>query len=535
MTRRVAVRAAAAAPYILTSRSAATQSPAGGRPWNILWLSSEDTSPDFGCYGDSYAHTPNLDRLASQGARYTHAFSVYGVCAPSRSSIITGMYPTAIGTCHMRSDGVPPSEVKCFTEYLRAAGYYCTNNVKTDYNFPPPLTAWDESSNRAHYKNREPGQPFFAVFNDTISHESQIRAAPEDFARQTAALQPSERHDPNKAKLPSYYPDTPVVRRDWANYYDLVTAMDYHVGQRLKELEDAGLADSTIVMYWGDHGRGLPRGKRWVYDSGIHVPLIIRWPGQIRPGTVESRMVSLMDLGPTLLSIAGIAPPSYMHGRAFLGQHQAAPRKYIFAARDRMDETYDIIRAVRDSRYKYIRNYQACKPYAQYIDYMDQMPSMREWRRLHKEGKLTGPQRNFFAPEKPPEELYDTQTDPDEVVNLAGKPDLKPKLAELRAAHERWKKDQPDLGLIPEDELKERMRPGGKKAVTAAPKIEIRAGTCTLSCPTPGASIAYTLETGDRPRWKLYAKSFSLATGARLRVRACRIGYEDSPEVTHGS
>jgi uncharacterized sulfatase len=368
-------------------------------PPNILWITCEDMSPDLGCYGDSWARTPNIDRLAAQGARFTNAFAVAGVCAPSRSGIITGMYPSSIGTHHMRSKGVPPPYVKCFTEYLRAAGYYCTNNVKTDYNFDCPVTAWDENSRQAHWRGRAKRQPFFSVFNHTVTHESQIRVDPEAFARNIRALKPEERHDPARAKLPPYYPDTPVVRRDWANYYDLITALDYQVGDLLHQLEDDGLAGDTIVFFFSDHGRGLPRAKRWIYDSGIHAPLLVRWPGVIQPGTVRDELVSFIDYAPSLLSIAGVEIPSHMQGQAFLGGQTARPRQYIFAARDRMDETYDIIRCVRDKRYKLIRNFQACKPYAQYIDYMDQMPTMREMRRLHK--GLVGGIRGSVYPGEP--------------------------------------------------------------------------------------------------------------------------------------
>ncbi len=531
LTRRSLLGVGAAAAFLPGPRAMASERP------NILWLSCEDTSPDLGCYGDAYAHTPNLDRLAREGALYRYAFATYPVCAPSRSSIITAMYPATIGTHHMRSQGVPPPYVKCFTEYLRAAGYYCTNNVKTDYNFPAPLTAWDECSNRAHYRNRPPGRPFFAVFNNTVTHESQIRAAPEVFAKQTARLKPEERHDPAKAVLPPYYPDTPVVRRDWANYYDLVTAMDYWIGDWLEQLEREGLAENTVVFFWGDHGRGLPRAKRWPYDSGTRVPLIIRWPGRIKPGTVSEQLVSLMDLGPTVLSIAGVEIPSWMQGRAFLGPQAGPPREYVFMARDRMDEAYDMMRAVRDRRYRYIRNYQACKPYAQYIDYMEQMPTMREMRRLNKEGKLVGPQRNFFAPEKPPEELYDTFEDPHEVRNLAGSPAHREILERMRRVHEQFMKETGDLGLIPEPELQERMRPGGVWQTAATPVIEPQGGRFSgpvkvrLSCSTEGSSIAWTTESGPNARWNLYAGPITLERSATLRAVACRLGWRDSAEA----
>src|SRR5262245_5216487 len=358
---------------------------------NILWISAEDISPDLGSYGNAYAHTPNLDRLASEGARFANAFSVAPVCAPSRSGIITGMYPTSIGSHHMRSKAVPPAGVKAFTEYLRAAGYYCSNDSKTDYNFEappshaPPLTVWDESSRTAHWRNRAPGQPFFAVFNLTITHESQIRTSPEDFARNTAGLKPETRHDPAKAVLPPYYPDTPIVRNDWARYHDLITAMDLQAAKLLKELEEDGLTEKTVVFFWGDHGRGLPRAKRWLYESGIRVPLIVRWPGKIQPGMVREDLVSLLDLGPTVLSLAGVPIPAHMQGQAFLGPGAAPPRRYVFAHRDRMDESYDMMRTVHDGRYHYIRNFFPGRPYAQYIAYMEEMPTMKEMRRVYKD------------------------------------------------------------------------------------------------------------------------------------------------------
>jgi len=238
---------------------------------NILWISTEDISPDLGCYGDEYARTPNVDRLAAQGLRYTNAFSTAPVCAPSRSAIITGMYPTTIGSMHMRSKAVPPPGVKAFTESLRGAGYYCTNNSKTDYNFEappshkPPDTVWDDSSATAHWRNRsDKSQPFFAVFNILVSHESQIRVADAQYKKNTERLKPQEFHDPAKAKLPPYYPNTPLVRNDWARYYDNITAMDYLVADILKQLEEDGLADSTIVFFWGDPRRGQPRPNRVV-------------------------------------------------------------------------------------------------------------------------------------------------------------------------------------------------------------------------------------------------------------------------------
>ncbi len=491
---------AVAAAVLVAPGPAGAQAPAPASRLNIVWISAEDISPDLGSYGNPYAVTPTLDRLASQGARYTRAFSAAPVCAPSRSSIITGMYPTSIGTLHMRSKGVPPPGVKAFTESLRAAGYYCTNRSKTDYNVEappsnrPPDSVWDETGNQAHWRNRpDPRQPFFAVINLTTTHESQIRLDAASFAKVTAGLGPAERHDPARAQLPPYYPDTAPVRTDWARYHDLITVMDAQVADILRQLDADGLADNTVVFFWGDHGRGLPRGKRWVYDSGIkrwvydsgiHVPLIVRWPGTITPGDVVDDLVSLMDLGPTVLSLAGVPVPGHMQGRAFLGASKAPPRDYVFAHRDRMDEAYDTIRAVRDRRYKYIRNLFPGRPYAQHIAYMEEMPTMQEWRRLYKEhmnalspdyGRaLTPAQLLFFRPEKPAEELYDLDADPHEIRNLAGEAAHAAVLTRLRGVFEAWQAETGDLGLVPELELRERMRPGGVWQPVAAPEVTAR-------------------------------------------------------------
>ncbi len=530
---------------ITTDKPQANQS-SSSRP-NILWISAEDLSPDLGSYGDAYSRTPNLDRFAGQGARYTNAFSSAPVCAPSRSAMITGMYPTTIGSLHMRSKAVPPAGIKAFTEYLRAAGYYCTNNAKTDYNFEsppsnrPPDTVWDETSRSAHWRNRpDKSQPFFAVFNHEVTHEGQVRSDDATYAKNTAALKPEEFHDPAKAVLPPYYPDTPVVRKTWARYYDLITALDYQVERLLKQLEEDGLAGNTIVFFWGDHGRGLTRGKRWVYDSGIRVPLIVRWPGKIKPGTVDDRMVSLIDLGPTVLSLAGVKVPEHMQGQAFLGE-QAKPREYVFAHRDRMDETYDMMRAVRDKRYKYIKNFFPGRPYAQYIVYMDEMPILKEMRRLYKDhmnalspdyGKaLNDTQLIFFKPEKPPEELYDTTADPHEVNNLAGSPQHQDVLKRMRAVLDKWQKETKDLGLVPEMELRERMRPGGVWQKVATPIISEAGGKLKISCATEGSSIAYTTGESRDARWKLYAGELTLKRPVVLRVKGCRFGYLDSDEV----
>lgn len=417
---------------------------------NILWISAEDISPNLGCYGDADAITPRLDQLAGEGMRFTRCFTHAGVCAISRSGLITGIYPITIGSQHMRSQIVLPSKVTAFPEYLRQAGYWCTNRSKTDYNFPPPKAAWDENSPQSRdWRGRADGQPFFSVINLTTTHESQIRG------RFSETM-----HDPAKVNLPPYVPDTPVTRRDWARYADLLTKLDQQVAAILDQLDADGLADKTIVCFWGDHGQGLPRGKRWLYDSGIHVPLLIRWPGKLKPGSLCDDLVCFLDFAPTMLRLAGVQVPTQMQGRVLppiervlTGHGQPAStlaREYVFGHRDRMDETYDLIRSARDKRFKYLRNFAPQRSYAQNIAYMNQMPTMKEMRRLYQEEKLSDVPSLFFRKNKPVEELFDTDADPYEVNNLAERPEYVEVLQRLRTAMENWQEEVGDSGLVPE-------------------------------------------------------------------------------------
>jgi uncharacterized sulfatase len=427
------------------------------RPLNILWLTCEDMSPNLGCYGDTQASSPHIDSLAQEGLRYTHAFSVSGVCAPSRSCLITGMYPTTLGTMHMRCRNQPPQTVRCFPEYLKAAGYYCTNNRKEDYNFEPPKTVWDDSSAKAHFRNRpNPDQPFFAVFNFTITHESQIGTPLEEMDEDNKKLlEGLEKHDPAHISVPPFYPDTPVIRKHWAHYYDLISAMDRQVGQVLAELEEDGLAENTVVFFYSDHGTGVPRCKRWMYDTGLHVPLVVRWPGALEGGTVTDRLVSFVDFAPTVLSIAGVNIPEHMQGTPFLGMAEGEPRKTIHAARDRMDSRYDILRAVRDKRFKYIRNYEPWIPYDLKLQYPESFAIMQELRRVEAEGGFEGPPALFFRDRKPLEELFDTQADPYEFNNLAEDPAYADTLERLRGQMDSWIRETQDLGMVPEFALED--------------------------------------------------------------------------------
>jgi len=428
---------------------------------NIIWLILDDASPTLGCYGDEQAITPSMDRLAREGTRFTRAFTHAPVCAPSRSGLVTGMYPTTIGSHHMRSKLINPPET--FMSLLRKAGYYVMWPGKTDFNFdlpdPKAQTAFADPpsgscDSRANWIDATlPRQPFFAYLNLGVVHESQVRANALQHTRNTARLKPGESHDPAKMKVPAYYPDAAEVRHGLAQYYDLMTAADYTVGDVLAWLDKYGIAESTVVLLFSDHGRGMPREKRWLYDSGIHVPLIVRWPGKLKPGTVRDDLVSFIDFAPTMLSIAGINVSPRLQGQVFLGDQQAKEREYVYAARDRMDETFDRIRAVRDKRFEYIRNFHPELPYAQRIAYNEENPTMRIWRKLHEEGKLNGAPALFFAPTKPPEELYDTRSDPEEIHNLAADPKYQKVLARMRLAIDKWIKETKDLGEIPEEEL----------------------------------------------------------------------------------
>jgi arylsulfatase A-like enzyme len=448
--------------------------PASDRP-NILWLSIEDASPNLGCYGDQHARTPNVDAFASESILYENAFVSAPVCAPCRSSIITGVYATSLGTHHMRSTVKLPPEIRPFTMHLRDGGYYCTNNSKEDYQFKTPKGTWNESSGKAHWRNRpNDEQPFFAVFNYTGTHESAVRGDQPKYDRMVASLSMEERHDPATLELPPYYPDTPKVRQEWAQYYNCMTAMDKWFGKKLQELLDAGLADDTIVFFWSDHGVGLPRGKRWLYDSGIHVPFIVHVPEKWRTkfevdqraGTRTDELVSLIDLPPTVLHLAGLAIPTYMQGRAFLGDNLLPEREYIYAARDRMDERYDMIRCVRTKRYKYIRNFMPWRPYTQWVSYGEQSSIMQELRLLQAEGKLTDEQALFMRDEKPVEELYDLQNDPHEMNNLVQGSttfgstvenfDHSEAYLELADKLPTWMYEMKDLGILPESVIDSR-------------------------------------------------------------------------------
>ncbi len=500
---------------------------------NIVWIVSEDMNFEVGAFGDEVADTPRLDQLASEGVRYTNVFATSGVCAPARAALITGMYATSIGAHHMRSSRagyqpVPPPEVKTFTEHLRAAGYYTSNLGKTDYQFSgpigdPPLTNWDEPN--GDWRGRAEGQPFFSYFTLFVTHESGL------FGPR------APKTDAETVTVPPYYPDTPAVRRDFARLYDNVASMDGLAGQILDALEEDAVADDTIVFFFPDNGRGFPRDKRWIYDGGIHEPMIIRWPDGRDAGAVSDRLISFIDLPATVLSLAGVPVPEYMEGRPFHGPQRRRERDYVFAAADRHDEAPDRIRAVRDKRYKYIRNYRPETPYGQNIAFRNNLATMQEIFRLHEEGHLFPPADWYYRATKPVEELYDTSVDPYEVNDLADDPGMRSVLERMREAHLDWVERTGDLGAVDEAELAERYWPGGVQPEARAPMIEV-AGTgvgspvrVSISSPTEGASIAYTFDESDDPSWRLYSEPLAISSSTTVRARAVRYGYSESTEA----
>ncbi len=417
-------------------------------PPNILWITAEDIGPWLSCYGDANATTPNLDRLASEGILYQNAFANAPVCAPARSTIITGMYPPGLGTQHMRSTNQVPDFVRLYPGYLRDAGYYCTNNRKKDYNLVEKTDEWNESSGEAHYKNRAPGQPFFAIFNFTVCHESCIHKTMENLV-----------HDPAAMEIPPYHPDVPEIRHDWAQFYDKITLMDTLAGNILAELEESGLSDSTIVIFYGDHGGIIGRSKRFMYQTGLRVPMIVRVPEAYKhlapgkKGSSTGRMVSFIDLAPTLLNLAGIPIPEYMQGNAFLGPDQPEEPAYAHTFRGRMDERYDFCRGTFSEDFHYIINYMPHRIYAQHVEYLWRAPSMRAWEKAYLAGECNQEQSRFFET-KPFEELYDRAADPWEINNLADDPAYADVLEELRKATLDWQLSIRDAGFIPEGLLK---------------------------------------------------------------------------------
>lgn len=421
---------------------------------NILWLIGEDLGQHLGCYGATQVWSPNLDRLAAEGVRYTRFFTAAPVCSPSRSAFMTGMEQITIGAHNHRShrdDGyqLPPG-VRVLTDWLRDAGYYTANirefpatvgfrgTAKTDWNF----TYTGQPFDTARWADLKTHQPFYAQINFSETHRK--FSAP-------------KRADPAKVEIPPYYPDHPVTRADWAAYLDSASELDRKIGLVLKQLEADGLAGNTVLIFFGDNGQAHVRGKQFVYDSGLLVPLVIRWPANVpmpanfKPGAVDSNLLSAIDLAPTMLALAGAPIPAKMQGQVFLGDKSAPPRQYVFGARDRCDETVFRFRTVRDARYRYIRNFTPERPFLQPNEYKaKEYPVWNLLPELHAAGKLTPAQEFLCAPDMPAEELYDTLADPHEIKNLANSPACQDDLKRLRAVLNKWIEDCHDQGATME-------------------------------------------------------------------------------------
>lgn len=526
-------------------------------PPNILLIVAEDMSGRVSSFGDSVARTPAIDALAAQGIRYPNVFTASGVCAPSRSALITGVYPTSMGTHQMRTrslkglkgpgfsyDAVPPGYVKAFPEILRRAGYVTGNLAKLDYQFGEPFTVWDLNEgdfvsppDLALWRKLPKGKPFFVMLNLMSTHESRLfpsdkGAVPPPFGpmlKQLAAEQAKNVTpvtDPASVDVPPYYPDTPEVRASIAQHYDNIHYMDGEVARILANLDADGLKDNTIVIWTTDHGDGLPRAKRSVYDSGIKVPLIIRYPDGRDKGMVREDLVSFVDLAPAILGLAGIKAPDFIQGRDFLS---GARRDYIYAGRDRMDNVPDRVRAVRDQRFKYIRNYMTDKAYFRPLLFRDLFPIMKTLWSGNKVGTLSREQAFYFTVPRPHEELYDTQVDPHEIHNLAADPAMTAILARMREALDGWIARVADRGTLDETEMVAQMWPDLKQPLTAAPEAQFANGLLTLESATEGASIGYRINKGT---WQLYTAPVPLRSAERLEAKAIRYGYAESAVMT---
>jgi arylsulfatase A-like enzyme/HEAT repeat protein len=446
--------------------SAATA--ADPRP-NVLWITAEDICPNLGCYGDPDAVTPNLDRFATAAVRYTQVFSVHPCCSPSRSCLATGVYPTRLGTFqHRGKTTVNPDLVQCFPTLLRAAGYYTFNGMKggtakLDYNFEPRDQPWDKvGSRQIEWRARLPGQPFFGQVNLACTHQSQYGQAT-GVQRGQPLPEWARVHDPSKVRVPPYHPDTPAVREIWRQYHNRVTQMDGEFAALLAQLDADGLADDTVVFFFGDNGHGIPGGKIWLWDQGPHVPLLIRVPPKWQrvaaapPGSVSDRLVSFLDFAPTVLSLCGVPVPASMQGAAFFGPAAGAPRAYVYAARDFHENAdFDTSRMVRDRRFHYIRNFMPHLGWDAILYSWESAPFMLEsWRQEEAAGRLRSDTRQacFWRKTKPVEELYDMEQDPWQMHNLAGLPQHQPTLERLRAECERWMTENRDLGLLSQYEF----------------------------------------------------------------------------------
>ncbi len=502
-------------------------------PPNIIWLVAEDQSPDFfPMYGDSTISLPSLATLATDGIVFDNAFSPVPVCAPARSALITGMYPTTLGTHNMRThkawanenepsieipsySPIVPDGVKMFTEYLRKQGYYCINGPKEDYNFAKTQAAWDESSKERHWRKRKGNQPFFAVFNFNVCHESQIWKRSKD----------SLYVDPELVPVPPYFPDSKIVRHDLAVNYSNLKRLDDQIAEVIAQLKEDGLYENSIIFFYGDHGGPFPRHKRALYDTGIKVPLVVKFPENQKAGSRDDRLISFIDFAPTVLSMAGIEPPKVMQGKAQFGEFET-PKKsaYTFHSSDRFDELYDRLRAVRSTRYKYIKSFNTDISHAMPVAYREQMPMMQELRKLYAAGKLNNEQAVWLHPTKPEEELYDLENDPYELENLADRPNLRDTLLHYRTVLNTWVKETNDLGQYPEVDLITQWFPEGRQP--KLPPLEMEENKSGIRLISRKADATILLKHPKDTVWSIY--DLPLPLGTSFEAKAERIGYLNS-------
>lgn len=522
-----------------------------GKQPNIVWIVSEDLSPYIPTYSDSTVVTPNISRLAKEGVTYTNFYSPSGVCAPSRAAIATGMFPTRIGAQHMRTgpwfrfhttdkaianysrkayEAMPPEGTHMLSTYLRKAGYYCSNNPKEDYQFRCEIAAWDESSFKAHWKKREDNQPFFAVFNIDETHESMIWRKAKDSLFVDKDLE---------VPIPPYLPNTEIAKKDIRRNYSNVVEMDKRVGEILKELESAGEMENTIIFWYTDHGGPLPRQKRTVYHSEIHVPMIVRFPDQQLAGKVDDQLLSFIDLKPTVLSLLNIKPPSNLDGKAWLGNFaENGKREYLFAAADRFDQQTDKVRAVFNKKYKLIKYYNLDQPYYLPVKYRETMPIMKALLRLRDLDSLTEAQRLWFRKTKDSIEFFDLEKDPHEIHNLVNNSKYQDKIEEMKSVLNKWILETNDKGQLSEEDYLASIWPNGIQPATKAPIISKDSNQIKISSLTEGASIGFQWADDEENlsnHWHLYIEPIQKRNDKTLFVKAHRIGYRPSDLVSYNS
>lgn len=529
---------------------------------NILLIVAEDMSAKVGAFGDSIAQTPNLDKLAKSSVRYPNTFTTAGVCAPSRTSLITGVHQITVGGQHMRTRSfkgseyraVPAPDIKAFPELLRKNGYFTYVSSKLDYQFSNtsphtgPFTVWDYEGKKPTWRTAPKGQPFFGMYHLDITHESQL--FPKKSTKNKKSGLVKNWIKPEQVPVPAYYPDTPIIREGIALHYNNIHAMDNQVGELLAQLKKDGLIDNTIVIWTTDHGDSLPRGKREIYDSGLKVPMIIHWPEKYQPkeierGSVDKQLISFVDLAPSILAMANIQSPDFIQGKVRLPNVNIATapkREYIYASKDRLDEFPFRERAVRNNQFKYIKNYLPNKPGATHLAYRDQMLLMQELWREFEAGRMNK-QQAFWFNNRPTEELYDIINDPEEVNNLADNSSYMKQLKTMRQALKEWQTHTADLSDRPEIELAKQFWPNGEQPVTTQPSLFIdESGYLAIKGNTLGSSLAfqinYSFKNSNKRKnqqlnqWQVYSQPIKIEKGMTVSAKAVRYGYKASDITT---